>query len=87
MKKATIVHLEVVNQYFKDGVEITPTAEEKLLYSIWGVESGINVIRSEFKTDLAVVHYKNGKELADGFWKVVAQFESFIHSNDLVIVK
>lgn len=87
MKKATIVHLEVVNQYFKDGVEITPTAEEKLLYSIWGVESGINVIRSEFKTDLAVVPYKNGKELAAGFWKVAAQFESFIHSNDLVIVK
>lgn len=87
MKKATIAHMEVVRQYFKDGVEITPTDNEKLLHSIYGDSTGMTVVVNEFKTDLAVVHYKNGKELAEGFWAVAVQFEPYIHSNDLIIVK
>ena len=60
MKKATIIHLEKVTQYFKDGVEVTPTATEKLMNSIF---PSMETKTTEFRTELEVVSYKNEKEL------------------------
>ena len=62
MKKATIIHLEKVTQYFKEGVEVTPSAEEKLLNAIFNTMETETI---EFKTELEVVTYKNEKELTD----------------------
>jgi hypothetical protein len=82
MKTATIIHKETVTQYFKDGAEVTPSAEEKLLNAIFGtMEEKVTT----FRTELAVVKYKNKKELTAKFWEVAEQFKNFIHPNDLII--
>lgn len=82
MKTATITHLEKVTQYFKDGVEVTPTANEKLVNSIFGMfETKV----TEFRFQLEVVKYKNQKELTAKFWEVAEQFKNWIHPNDLII--
>jgi len=82
--KAIITHKEVVTQYFKDGVEVAPTANEKLLNAIFNTfETKV----SEFYFQLEMVTYKNQKELTAKFWEVARQFENFIHPNDLIIQK
>lgn len=56
MKKATIIHLEKVTQYFKEGMEVTPSANEKLINAIFpSMETKV----TEFRTELEVVNYKN----------------------------
>jgi hypothetical protein len=82
MKTATITHKEVVTQYFKDGQEVTPSAQEKLLNSIFGT---FETKTTEFKFPLEVVKYKNQKELTAKFLEVAEQFKNWIHPNDLII--
>ena len=84
MKKATILHLEKVTQYFKNGIEVTPTSEEKLMNEIFSI---METETTEFKTELKVVDYKNENDLAAKFWEAAEQFKSFIHPNNLIIVK
>ena len=84
MKKATIIHLEKVTQYFKAGVEVTPTSEEKLLNAIFNT---METETTEFRTELEVVNYKNEKELTAKFWEVAEQFKNWIHPNDLIIAR
>lgn len=84
MKKATIIHLEKVTQYFKAGVEVAPTAEEKLLNAIFNT---METETTEFRTELEVVSYKNEKELTAKFWEVAEQFKNWIHPNDLIIAR
>jgi hypothetical protein len=84
MKKATIIHLEKVTQYFKLGVEVIPTAEEKLMNAIF---PSMETKTTEFKTELEVVSFKNEKELTAKFWEVAEQFKNWIHPNDLIIVR
>jgi len=82
MKTATIIHKEIVTQFFKEGVEVTPSAQDKLLNIIFGtMEEKVTI----FRTELAVVEYKNQKELTAKFWEVSEQFKNFIHSSDLII--
>lgn len=82
MKTATITHKEVVTQYFKDGIEVTPTANEKLMNSIFGM---FETKTTEFRFQLEVVTYKTKKELEAKFWEVSEQFKNWIHPNDLII--
>jgi hypothetical protein len=84
MKKATIIHLEKVTQYFKSGVEVTPTPEEKLMNAIF---PSMETKTTEFKTELEVVSFKNEKELTSKFWEVAEQFKNWIHPNDLIIAR
>lgn len=84
MKKATILHLEKFTQYFKGGVEVTPTSEEKLMNELF---STMETQTIEFKTEIKVVAYKNEKDLAAKFWEVAEQFKNFIHPNNLIIIK
>jgi hypothetical protein len=84
MKKATIIHLEKVTQYFKEGLEVTPSAEEKLLNAIFNT---METKTTEFKTELEVVTYKNEKELTAKFYEVAEQFKNFLHPNDLIIAR
>jgi hypothetical protein len=85
MKKATIIHLEKVTQYFKEGMEVTPSAEEKLLHAIF--PANFETETTEFRTELEVVSYKNEKELTAKFWEVAEQFKNWIHPNDLIIAR
>jgi hypothetical protein len=84
MKTATIIHLEKVTQYFKDGIEVIPTEEEKLLHSIFNT---MQTETKEFKTEIGVLRYKNEKELNTNFYEFAQQFINFIHINDLIIIK
>ena len=84
MKKATIIHKETVTQYFKNGVEVTPTAQEKLMNAIFpSMETKV----TEFNFELEQVTYKNEKELTAKFWEVAEQFKNWIHPNDLMIAR
>ena len=84
MKKATIIHLEKVTQYFKEGMEVTPSANEKLINAIFpSMETKV----TEFRTELEVVNYKTEKELTAKFWEVEEQFKNWIHPNDLIIAR
>lgn len=84
MKKATIIHLEKVTQYFKEGMEVTPSANEKLINAIFpSMETKV----TELRTELEVVNYKNEKELTAKFWEVAEQFKNWIHPNDLIIAR
>lgn len=82
--KATIIHLEKVTQYFKEGVEVTPSSEEKLLNAIFNT---METETTEFKTELEVVSYKNEKELTAKFYEIAEQFKNFLHPNDLIIAR
>ena len=84
MKNASIVHVEKITQFFKDGIETTPTADEKLLNAIFGT---LEIKTTYFKTEIAVVKYKTEKELTIKFWEIVEQFKNFVHPSDLVIIK
>lgn len=84
MKKATIIHLEKVTQYFKEGQEVTPSANEKLMNEIF---PSMETKTTEFRTELEVVTYKNEKELTAKFWEVAEQFKNWIHPNDLIIAR
>lgn len=84
MKKATIIHLEKVTQYFKEGMEVTPSANEKLINAIF---PSMETKTTEFRTELEVVTYKNEKELTAKFWEVAEQFKNWIHPNDLIIAR
>ena len=58
MKKATIIHLEKVTQYFKEGMEVTPSANEKLINAIFpSMETKV----TEFRTELEVVKLQKRK--------------------------
>ena len=82
MKTATIIHRETVKQYFKNGIEVTPSAEEKLMNELY---PSMETKETTFNFPLEVVKYKNKKELTVKFWEVAEQFKNFIHPNDLVI--
>ena len=82
MKTAVIVHKQTVVQFFKDGEEIKLSAQDKLLNAIFGtMEETI----TNFKTEIAVVKYKNQKELTAKFWEVADQFKSFINPDELFV--
>ena len=85
MKKATIIHYEKITQYFKDGVEVEPTSEQKLLHAIF--PQNFETEATEFRTELEVVSYKNENELTAKFWEVAEQFKNWIHPNDLIIAR
>lgn len=82
MKKAKVIHIETVTQYFKDGIEVTPSAQEKLLNVIFKT---MEEKTTTFKTELDVIKYKNQNELNTKFWGVAEQFKNFIHPSNLII--
>jgi len=82
MKTATIIHTETLTQYFKEGLEVTPSPQDKLMHAIYGT---LEEIVTSFRTELAVVEYKNKKELTAKCQEVAEEFKNFIHPNDLTI--
>jgi len=86
MRHALIVHIEIVRQYFENGAEVFPTANEKLLMSIFPSDS-ITMEETTFRTELADITYINQNDL-DGKWsEVYEQFKNFIPAEDLHVEK
>lgn len=54
MKTATLVHVEIGVEYHKDGElhPITPTPEQKLLWSLFGTPEGITRVEQTFETKI-----------------------------------
>lgn len=52
MKTATLVHVETGVEYYKEGElhSITPSAEQKLLWSLFGTPEGITRVEQTFET-------------------------------------
>ena len=84
MAKAAIVHVEKVTQYFINGIETFPSPADKLRNAIFPT---METIKTEFKTELKIVDYKNQKELDAKFWQTADEYKYFIHPNDLIIEK
>lgn len=54
MKKATLIHVEVGVEYYKDGElhPINPSAQEKLLWSLFGLPENITRLEQTFETEI-----------------------------------
>ena len=54
MRTATLVHVETGVEYYKEGElhPITPTAEQKLLWALFGTPEGIIRIEQDFETEI-----------------------------------
>ena len=87
--KAAIIHTEIISQYFLNGEEVTLTADEKLLFSIFGTTEENPTVKktTTFETLIAVVDYKNEKELNARFYEVADGFTGLIHPNDMKIIR
>jgi hypothetical protein len=52
MKTATLVHVETGVEYYKDGSLFTPSANEKLLWSMFGMPNGVERFEETFETEI-----------------------------------
>ena len=52
MKTATLVHIETGVEYYKDGSLFTPSANDKLLWSLFGTPENVERIEQTFETEI-----------------------------------
>ena len=52
--KATLVHVETGVEYYKNDNLFTPSADEKLLWSLFGMPKNIQKLEETFETDIDV---------------------------------
>lgn len=82
MKKAAIIHRERITQYFLDGKETQPTAEQKLLNSIFPF---METKCTEFNTTITEITYNTHRELENKLSTIQQEYSAFIHPSDLIV--
>jgi hypothetical protein len=74
---ATLTHIERKIEYYKNDSLFCPSAEEKLLWSLFGTPDNITKIEQNFETDIDVlvgftkreIEAKLNQNFADGNYK------------------
>ena len=52
MKTATLVHVETGTEYYKNDILFIPSANEKLLWSLFGTPENVIMIQQTFETQI-----------------------------------
>lgn len=52
MKTATLVHVETGIEYYKNDILFIPSANEKLLWSLFGTPENVTMIQQTFETEI-----------------------------------
>ena len=79
MKKSEI-QKEVITKYFVGGESVTPSADQKLLNSLFPF---METKTTEFITEIAIIRYKTARELEAKFQEIIVQFNGLLNPFDL----
>jgi hypothetical protein len=69
-----------------NGVEITPTWEQKLLNSLYPNQNGMEMKVTTSSRIVGEISYKTKKELDAKFQEVATEYEKFINPFELSVV-
>ena len=76
----SVMHKEVITEYFVGGESVTPSADQKLLNSLFPF---METKTTEFITEIAIIRYKTARELEAKFQEIIVQFNGLLNPFDL----